>query len=118
MVVLERDQAMIRALVECDSLGQVRMAELLEYRAGERLQPPDVKVEHNVLTATARIDSMAVYLRLKDRFERRITSSIRRVERVVEVNRLNGWQKWWMRFGQGAAVALLLFGGCKLRKIF
>lgn len=117
MVVLERDEAMLRALLECDSLGQVRMAQLLEYRAGERVKPPDVKVRNNILTATAEVDSMSVYLRLKDRFERRITSSAQTVERVVEVNRLNRWQKFWMRTGQVLGFALLLFGGYKLRKL-
>ena len=40
VVVLERDQSMLRALLECDSVGQVQMRRLMEYQAGNRLKPP------------------------------------------------------------------------------
>lgn len=115
VVVLERDQSMIRALLECDSVGQVQMRKLLEYQARNRLKPPDIEVHNNVLTATAQADSMAIYLTLKDRIERH-TSTHKELQ-VVEVNRLNTWQRTWMRIGQVSALLLILFGVFKTRKL-
>lgn len=115
VVVIERDQSMIRALLECDSLGQVQMRRLLEYQAGTRLKPPDIEVRDNVLTATAQADSMAIYLTLKDRIERH--ASTRKELQVVEVNRLNTWQRTWMRIGQISAALLILFRVFKTRKL-
>ena len=115
VVVVERDQSMIRALLECDSVGQVQMRRLMEYQAGNRLRPPDIKVRNNVLTATAQADSMAIYLTLKDRIERH--TSTRKELQIVEVNRLNTWQRTWMCVGQISALLLILFGVFKTRKL-
>jgi len=112
VVVLERDQSMLRALLECDSVGQVQMRRLMEYQAGNRLRPPDIEVRDNVLTATAQADSMAIYLTLKERH-----TSTRKEFQVVEVNRQNTWQRTWMRIGQVSAVSLILFGVYKTRKL-
>ncbi len=68
VVTVEADSSLVRALVECDSLGRARLRELREYRAGTRLPPPKVSIEDNVLTATASIDSMEIYLTLKERY--------------------------------------------------
>ncbi len=114
VVVVERDQSMIRALLECDSLGQVRTKELLEYKAGNRLHPPDFQLQDNILTATATCDSLEIYMQLKDRYEQHL--STRQIVQTIEVNRLNGWQKMWMRVGQVLTVALLIFGAFKIRK--
>lgn len=116
VVIVERDQSMLRALLECDSLGQVQMKRLLEWEAGLRLKPPAVTVKNNVLTATAAVDSMAIYFTLKDRLERHLTT--RKEVQILEVNRLSGWQRTWMRFGQIAALGLILFGAFKTRKLF
>ena len=102
-------------VLECDSVGQVQMRRLMEYQAGNRLKPPDIEVRDNVLTATAQADSMAIYLTLKDRIERH--TSTRKEFQVVEVNRLNTWQRTWMRIGQVSAVSLILFGVYKTRKL-
>lgn len=115
VVVLERDRSMIRALLECDSLGQVQMKRLLEWEAGKRLKPPEVTLKDNVLTATAAVDSTAIYLTLKERLERHV--STRKEVQIVEVNRLNTWQRTWMRIGQLTAVLLILFGGFIARKL-
>lgn len=117
VVVIESDQAMIRALLECDSIGQVHVTEILEYRNGQRMHPPSLKVANNILTVTAKCDSIAIYLQLKDRYERHITTYEQSAVQTIEVNRLNGWQKWWMRTGQVLAFALILFGVFKTRKL-
>ena len=113
MVKIEADSAMLRALIECDSLGQAHIRELLRYRSGQRVEPPQVEIRDNVLTATARIDSQAIYLALKDRYVEKDTRTSHTEVRTVEVNRLTWWQKLWCRLGQILAVTVLAIGGYK-----
>lgn len=118
VVTVKADSSMIRALLECDSLGQVRMRELVEYRAGERTKPPDLSIRDNVLTATAEIDSIGIYLQLRDSYETHISQAETLTIETVEVNRLTWWQKLWVKAGQilsGALVALIIFKIIKLK---
>lgn len=113
VVVLERDRSMLRALLECDSLGQVQLKRILDWESGKRIRPPEVTLNKNILTARAQVDSMAIYLTLKERIERR--TATRKELQVVEVNRLNRWQKVWMRTGQVLTAVLLVFGAFRIR---
>lgn len=120
VVTVKADSSMIRALLECDSLGQVRMRELVEYRAGERTKPPDLSIKENVLTAKADVDSVAIFMQLKDLYEYYFGNTKEVIIETVEVNRLTWWQKLWVKAGQilsGALVALIIFKIIKL-KIF
>ena len=117
VVKIEADSAMLRALIECDSLGQAHIRELLRYRSGQRVEPPQVEIRDNVLTATARIDSQAIYLALKDRYVEKDTRTSHTEVRTVEVNRLTWWQKLWCRLGQILFTAGVILGGCKLYKL-
>lgn len=107
-VIIRADNSLLRALLECDSLGRVRMKELLEYRAGDRLKPPNVDITDNVLTAKAEIDSMAIYLQLRDRYEKHTTARMQTDKEIVtvEVNRLTWWQGLWVKLGKGLFGAL------------
>lgn len=116
VVRIEADSSLLRALVECDSLGQAHLRELAEYRAGNRLPPPKVSIRDNVLTATASVDSMAIYLTLKDRFTESTKIEREVVTQTVEVNRLTWWQTLWMRAGQILTAAAALLIGWKLLK--
>lgn len=98
IVTLERDSSMIRALVECDSVGEAHLKEIVELRRGERVKIPSLSLKSNKLTVVSVVDSVDIYLKLKDRYTTKIESEVR-VERV-EVNILTGWQKFWMRAGQ------------------
>ena len=100
VVTVEADSSLLRALVECDSLGQAHLRQLAEYRAGDRLPPPKVSIRDNVLTATAAVDSMAIYLTLKDRFTESTKIEREVVTQPVEVHRLTWWQTRWMLAGQ------------------
>lgn len=111
VVRIAPDSAMIRALLECDSVGQVRLRQLLEYETGERLQPPNVQIRNNVLTASAKTDSMAIYLALRDRFEKRFSMQTETIVKTVEVNRLTVWQKFRLRLGEISGLLLLVWLG-------
>lgn len=118
VIVIESDESMIQALLECDSVGQVRMRELKEYQAGSRLPPPALHLKDNILTASASCDSLSIYLQLKDRYERHISAHEQTSVQTIEVNRLTWWQKMWMRVGQGLTFLLMLLAAFKIRKIF
>ena len=117
VVTVEADSSLVRALVECDSLGRARLRELREYRAGTRLPPPKVSIEDNVLTATASIDSMEIYLTLKERYRQDLKAEKEVIIKTVEVNRLNWWQTLWMRLGQVLTSAAVAVGGYKIVKL-
>lgn len=117
VVTVEADSSLVRALVECDSLGRARLRELREYRAGTRLPPPKVSIEDNVLTAAASIDSMEIYLTLKERYRQDLKAEKEVIIKTVEVNRLNRWQTLWMRLGQVLTAAAVAVGGYKIVKL-
>lgn len=96
---LQADSSLLRALLECDSAGQVVMKELSDYRSGLRLKIPEVKIRNNVLTVTAKVDSLSIFLTLRDRYETEQITTVRQTERTVEVNRLWWWQKALMGIG-------------------
>lgn len=108
VVRIRADSASIRALLECDSLGRVRMRELLSLKASGRMPPPTISIKDNVIHVQAKVDSMSVYLALKDRYQTRIRSDTSIRERVVPVYVQRTWQKFlcW----SGALLWLLLLG--------
>ena len=98
VVTVEPDSSMLRALMECDSLGQVRLSRLLDYESGKRTRPPMVSINDNVLIAKSVVDSMSIYLEFKDRYKEHYKTSYK--VSVVETNRLTGWQKLRLRLGE------------------
>jgi len=116
-LVVKRDSSLLRALVECDSLGRARISELLQTQPGKRVAPPLVAINQNVLTATAQVDSFSIYMQLRDKYIEQKTTVT--VLRHVEVNRLTWWQTLWVGVGKiliGVIVlAVLIF---LIRKIF
>lgn len=98
-VILKPDKATVKAELARDSSGNVAIKRLIEYDAGERLKPPKLEVKDNILTVTAEIDSMAIFLTLKDRYIERADTLTRVETKVVEVNRLNGWQRFRVWIG-------------------
>lgn len=109
IVYAPADQSMIRALLECDSLGQVHLNRLLEYQSGERLKPPILEVKDNVLTAKATIDSMAIYIKLKERDTKSYRQSTSVQTKIVEVNHLTWWQQLWIKTGKILSVVAVGF---------
>lgn len=119
VVQVKADSSLLRALIECDSLGQAHLKQLLEYERGDRLPPPAVDITNNVLTAKAHVDSMAIYLQLKDRYTERnkIQRITRTITQTVEVNRLTWWQTLFYRAGQILTAALIMGAVIKIYKL-
>lgn len=113
-VIVEADSSMISALVECDSMGRAYIRQLTAYRSGERLQPPKITIEDNILTATATADSLNIKIQLLERqIESHKAKSEVRVE-FVEVNRPTWWQQLWIKIGKAAAVLTILLTAYKI----
>lgn len=106
VITVEADSALIRAYLECDSLGRVRVRQLAEFRAGRRLQPPAINIQDNVLTATATTDSLNLYLQLRERYESHHNTRDTAITVVQTVNRLTWWQTLWVWAGRGFAALL------------
>lgn len=102
------DSSLVQMLIECDSLGQARLKQIIGYESGERVKPPDIDITDNVLTATAKVDSLSIYHTYKDKLkevqkERTETKII-----VKEVNKQTRWQRWMCGLGHCALGAIVI----------
>jgi hypothetical protein len=96
LVVLPADSSLIRALIECDSTGKASITSLPDVIAGLRTRPPGLSIgDNNILTAKCDVDSLAIYLALKDRYYKEVET----VVETIEVNRLRWWQTTLMWLG-------------------
>ncbi len=59
---------------------------------------------------------MSIYLQLKDRYKEAVQTDKRTVYKTEFVNRLTGWQRFWMRVGQIMAAAAAVVVAWKLLK--
>lgn len=116
VVRIDADSSMIQALIECDSLGQAYIRELIEVKSGKRMPPPTIKIIKDTLKIQASADSMAIYLTLKDRYVEHKKSET--ITNIIEVNRLTLWQKWMYYLGLITLGLTICSIGLKLYKLF
>ena len=64
-VVYLKDEASLQALLECDSLGNVRIRQIQNFIAGQYIKP-SIVIKDNYITAKCTIDSGAVYIHWKN----------------------------------------------------
>lgn len=109
LVKVVPDSSMLKALLECDSLGRVRMRQISELQLkGIGL---DVKVEGNNLTVKAKG---------KDTEKRRVEKSDAYVEKPVpvpypvETNKITSWQWFQIWCGRIACLMVLVYIGWQL----
>jgi hypothetical protein len=101
-VIIQPDASMTQALLECDENRNIVIRQLTELQSGLHLQPPRLELRNNVLTATAQVDSFAIYITWKEREKR-----VENVRTVTETtNRLTGWQ--WFQVWLGRIAMLIL----------
>ena len=114
MVVVTADSSWLKALLECDSTGQVIMKELIAYQTGKHVVIPEVDIKDNVLTTRVKVDSFGIFLKLRDKYEMLTEARVETIETVKEVNRLKGWQEICIVFGIIFIIQLIIY----LKKIF
>ena len=105
VVQVQPDSSILQALIKCDSTGRARLQEIQTLKESARLQQ-SIKMEVDplpyqptVITVTATVDSMGIYLTYKDRFKESVET--REIETIIEkeVNILHWWQKLLMWIG-------------------
>ena len=89
-IIYLSDSSGLRALLECDSLGQVRIKQIQNFYQGQFVKPA-VKVEHNILRVDCKVDSAKIYLTWKERNEA-TTTNIHTLVVPPQTNILTGWQ--------------------------
>lgn len=115
VVNIAPDSSMIQALLECDSIGRVRLARLIEYQSGERIKPPSIEITDNILTAKSEVDSLSIYLKLRDRYKESYRDMQETV--IVETNKLTGWQKVRLTIADIVLIALVVCAGVGIAKL-
>ena len=105
VVQVQPDSSILQALIKCDSTGRARLQEIQTLKESARLQQ-SIKMEADplpyqptVITVTATVDSMGIYLTYKDRFKESVET--REIETIIEkeFNILHWWQKLLMWAG-------------------
>lgn len=114
VVQVRPDSSIVRALIRCDSTGRARLEEIRMLRESSRLQQtltvesPAEPYQPAAMTVKAVVDSMGIYLTLRERH--REEQQTRTVETVVEkeVNVLRWWQTALMWMGGVSLFGLLV----------
>lgn len=114
VVQVQPDSSILQALIKCDSTGRARLQEIQTLKESARLQQ-SIKMEADplpyqptVITVTATVDSMGIYLTYKDRFKESVET--REIETIIEkeVNILYWWQKLLIGAGIIAIIGICL----------
>ena len=114
VVQVQPDSSILQALIKCDSTGRARLQEIQTLKESARLQQ-SIKMEADplpyqptVITVTATVDSMGIYLTYKDRFKESVET--REIETIIEkeVNILHWWQKLLMWAGIIAIIGICI----------
>ncbi|MCC8146447.1 MAG: hypothetical protein LIO93_08440 [Bacteroidales bacterium] len=99
------DSSLVKALLECDSVGNVYMKQVLDYEKGEKLNLPEVLLESNIITVTATVDSLDIYIAWKEKYETtNTTETVQPME--IYTNVLTGWQ--WFQIWCGRILILFI----------
>lgn len=101
VVTIAPDSASIRALFECDSLNQVVMREL-EVVKGRKVKPEVKYIQGGVLEIKMPVDSEAIYLSWKEKYEL-VTDSIK----ISTISTIKEKPPWYARSLTGFAFAIV-----------
>ena len=108
VVVIRPDSTILSALVECNARGEARLLEIEQLRNSLRAQTT-LRLEDNRLEVKTVVDSMEIYLTLRDRFKETEKIKTITVTETVEVNILHWWQELFIRVGVLGLVAGVLW---------
>ena len=107
VVTVAPDSTLLAALVECNEKGQAQLKEIRQLRSSQRAQT-SLSLEENRLEVKTVVDSMGIYLKLKERYKEKEKIVTMTVTETVEVNILHWWQEALIRLGLFALVFVVL----------
>ncbi len=118
VVEIQPDSASLKALLECDSVGNVLLKQIAAYEAGKHVNPPQLDIRDNILTAKVKVDSFGIFMKFRERYVERIDymESQEKETVTVYVNRLTGWQKFRVWLGNVVLVVVPVYIVFKCRK--
>jgi hypothetical protein len=100
-VFIPADKATAKALLECDSLGNIRLKQL-ETLQGKLNAKTTINVKDNVVMVDCNCDSTRIYLQLKERYETVNTSQ----NHIITVEKELAW--WQITLMWTGAIAIIL----------
>jgi hypothetical protein len=106
IILFKADSSFFRALLECDSNRQIILRQLDNVQGNKVKQ--DIVYRNKILTVQAKVDSQAVYLSLKDRYQQNTKNEVIVKEKIVKV-----YPKW-MLFLALIGAGLLAYLGYKI----
>lgn len=113
IILFKADSSYFRAYLECDSANRIIMS-TLENVQGQKVRQ-DIIYRDKILTVQAKIDSQAVYIALKDRYQKSTDKEVVVHEVVKKI-----YPKWLIILSLigSLAVGYLLFkAGMKIKKL-
>lgn len=115
VVVVEADSSLMSALVECDSTGRARLKEIEQLRSSERINT-SIAMDNNRLNVKSVVDSMGIYLTLKDRYreETAVKTVTETITEIKEVNVLRWYQEALIWVGAIALILIIIYSVCIL----
>ena len=113
-IIYKSDSAGFRAMLECDSLGRVRLKAIENYYAGQMIRPK-IEFRDRYIKVDCVIDSVKIYATLKDRY----TVKEQKTDTVTiqEVNKLTSFQWFQIWTGKVLLLVFVVFCGYKIYRI-
>jgi len=111
IVELPSDSAWLKALLACDSAGNVYLKTIEEYQQGTNIKLPLPEIKYNTVIVTAKVDSSAIYLQWKERHSFKDSIQVI-VQPPVEIKEPSNWQWfqiWVGRISLGIFILLAIF---------
>lgn len=89
---IKPDTASIKALLKCDSLGNVYLEHISEIKMGNKVKP-EIQIIENIITLDCIVDSIAVYFAWKERFTEKTDTTL-----IQEPEKKQGFLKSIQKF--------------------
>lgn len=109
------DSSGLRAYLECDSLGRLRLKQITDYYAGQFVRP-EVVIKDNYVKVDCKIDSGRVYVAWKERHEK--TQQTVTTTKIVKENYITGWQWFQIWVGRIGLFLLILAAAFFVAKMY
>ena len=90
-IYIPPDQATAKALLECDSTGQILIRQI-ETLQGKLNAKANIRIIGNTIIADCLCDSMQIYMQLKDRYQTTTTNTSE-----TKIQWMEKELKWWQR---------------------
>lgn len=88
------DSSGLRALLECDSLGNVRVKEIEDYYAGRLIEKPKIEIRDKYIYVKCEIDSGAVMVKLLEKYIKQVRVVVIQKPPVMKMNGVQTFLAW------------------------